>query len=213
MPADYVLYGAPGTGSVAVEAALTLIGARYSAEDIPETDLSGTAFTPMAQVPALRLPDGRLMTESAAILIWLAEAHPDAKLAPPPGDARRPDYLRWMAFVSAAIYALYWIRDDPSRVIDDPAGRAEVKARLAERIAACWAVMEAGIEPGRYLLGETLTVLDLYVTVVSRWTPRRRRRFYEVAPRMAEVVRQVDADPRLAECWARRFPFTDGWEG
>jgi GST-like protein len=211
MSADYVLYGAPGTGSTVVEAALTLIGARYRGEDVAEPDLARAAFTPMAQVPALRLPDGRLMTESAAILIWLAEAHPAAKLAPAAGERRRADFLRWMAFVSAAIYALYWIRDDPSRVIDDPAGQATVKARLAERIAACWAVMEAGLEPGRYLLGDTLTVLDLYVTVVSRWTPRRRR-FYETAPRMSEVVRRVDADPRLAEFWARRFPFSDGWE-
>jgi len=213
MSADYVLYGAPGTGSVAVEAALTLIGVPFRDEDIPESDLAGTASTPMAQVPALRLPDGQLMSESAAILIWLAEAHPDAKLAPHAGDSRRAEFLRWMAFVSAAIYALYWVRDDPSRVIEDPAAQAIVKARLAERIAACWTVMEAGIEPGPYLLGCSLTVLDLYVTVVSRWTPRRRRRFYEIAPRMGEVVRRVDADPRLAEVWARRFPFADGWEG
>jgi GST-like protein len=56
-----------------------------------------------------------------------------------------------------------------------------------------------------------MTVLDLYVAVVSRWGPRRVR-FYEVAPRMAEVVRRVDADPRLAAFWAKRFPFFAGWE-
>jgi len=62
-------------------------------------------------------------------------------------------------------------------------------------------------EPAPYLLGEKISMLDLYVTVVSRWTPRRRR-FYRVAPRMAQVVRRVDADPRLAEFWAARFPFS-----
>lgn len=56
-----------------------------------------------------------------------------------------------------------------------------------------------------------MSVLDLYVTVVSRWGPRRVR-FYEAAPKMAEVVKRVDADPRLAEFWAKRFPFFDGWE-
>jgi GST-like protein len=50
-------------------------------------------------------------------------------------------------------------------------------------------------------------MLDLYVTVLSRWTPHRKR-FYRVAPRMAQVVRRVDADPRLAEFWAERFPFS-----
>jgi GST-like protein len=205
MSADYVLYGAPGTGSVAVEAALTLIGARHLCEDIPETDLSGTASTPMAQVPALRLPGGQLMTESAAILIWLAEAHPDAKLAPPAGDPGRAEFLRWMAFVSAAIYAHYWARDVPSRLTGEAAAQAEVKAALNQRIADCWGIMEAGITPGDYLLGDGLTVLDLYVTVVSRWTPRRALR-ETIAPRLAAVVRRVESDPRLAELWARRFP-------
>ncbi|MDQ2861403.1 MAG: hypothetical protein M3T55_11930, partial [Pseudomonadota bacterium] len=41
----------------------------------------------------------------------------------------------------------------------------------------------------------------------------RRRRFYEVAPRMGEVARRVDADPRQARLWAERFPFVEGWEG
>ena len=65
--------------------------------------------------------------------------------------------------------------------------------------------------PSPYLLGDTLSVLDLYVTAMSRWTPCRTR-FYREAPRMAEVVKRVDADPRLAAFWAARFPFVPGWE-
>ena len=54
-------------------------------------------------------------------------------------------------------------------------------------------------------------MLDLYVTVVSRFGPWRVR-FYEAAPKMTPVVRRVDAEPRLAAFWARRFPFDEGWE-
>ena len=68
------------------------------------------------------------------------------------------------------------------------------------------------IEPHRYLLCDELSVLDLYVATVSRWSPRRTR-FYREAPRMAEIVRRVDAEPRLTELWKARFPFHDGWEG
>ena len=92
------------------------------------------------------------------------------------------------------------------------AAEAMIKARTAERIAECWAMMDAQVSPGRYIIGDGLSVLDLYVTVMSRWTPRRRR-FYAVAPKMAEVVKRVDADPRLAAFWAERMPFEDGWEG
>ena len=72
--------------------------------------------------------------------------------------------------------------------------------------------MDAQINPGRYILGDELSVLDLYVAVISRWGPHRKR-FYEVAPRMGEIVRRVDADARLATLWAERFPFREGWEG
>jgi GST-like protein len=72
-------------------------------------------------------------------------------------------------------------------------------------------MMDQQIAPGRYLLGDELSVLDIYVAVISRFGPWRKR-FYEVAPKMAPIVRRVDDEPRLTEFWARRFPFHDGWE-
>lgn len=216
MTASYIVHGAKGAGSVMVEAALTLLDLPYEVVEASIEAAAGdarlAAVNPLRQVPALVLPSGEVMTESAAILIWLADAHPEARLAPTMAEITRPAFLRWMAYVASAIYALYWIRDDPSRVTDDPEVGAKVKARLGARITDCWRMMDAQVDPGRYILGDDLTVLDLYVTVVSRWAERRRR-FYEVAPRMTPVVRRVDADPRLAALWADRFPFTEGWEG
>ena len=216
MDKPITIYGALGSGSVPVEAALTLIGLPY---EVVETSLDTIAadrgfarVNPMRQFPSLVLPGGELVTESAAILTWLADRYPDARLAPPILHRKRPAFLRWMSFVSSAIYSLYWIRDDPSRLSDDPAEQAKIRERTAARMLECWAMMEAQVEPGLYLQGDTLGVLDLYVTVLSRWGPRRKR-FYEVAPRMAEVVRRVDAEPALEALWAARFPFADGWEG
>jgi GST-like protein len=152
------------------------------------------------------------MTESAAILIWLADRYPDAALAPPPSDERRPAFLRWMAYVSSAIYGLAWVRGDPMRLISDERQVEVVLDRIADRRADCWRWMDAQIEPRRYLLGDELSVLDLYVATISRWSPRRTR-FYREAPKMAAIVRRVDTDPRLAELWGTRFPFHEGWEG
>ena len=73
-------------------------------------------------------------------------------------------------------------------------------------------MMDSQLTPGLYLLGDEMTVLDLYVAVVSRWGPRRKR-FYAEAPKMTPVVRRVDEDPRLADFWGERFPFEAGWEG
>lgn len=218
MADHYILYSAAGSGGVAVEAALALIGAPYEVVEAPTYDPDQQAdgdrvlaANPLRQVPALLTPGGEALTESTAILIWLAEQHPEAGLAPAAGDPARGAFLRWMVFVSSAIYAHYWLKDDPSRLVADPALHADVDRRIQDRISECWAVMEAGLTPGPYLLGDQLTVLDLYVTVVSRFRPRRQR-FYAAAPRLAEVVRRLDADPRLADLWARRYPFEAGWD-
>ncbi|MBW8859773.1 MAG: glutathione S-transferase family protein [Caulobacter sp.] len=213
----YTIYGALGSGSVPVEATLTLLGQPYAVVEAPTWEGAAqqakvAGINPLKQIPALVTPDGETITESAAILIWLADRHPDARLAPSPDSPLRGQFLRWMVFVPASIYSLFWVRDEPSRLGGpDPEVQARIKAATADRIAACWGMMEGQLNPGRYLLGDDLTVLDLYVAVVSRWGPRRQR-FYEVAPRMSEVVKRVDADPRLADFWAERFPFVEGWE-
>ncbi|WP_404822135.1 glutathione S-transferase family protein [Brevundimonas pondensis] len=211
---SFTLYGAAGSGSVPVEAAMTLIGLDYRVieavtwEDETERD-KVAAVNPMRQIPALVLPGGETLTESAAILIWLADSYPQARLGPSIDDPRRAQFLRWMSFIPAAIYSMFWVRDVPSRLVgDDATAQAELKRRTLERIADCWRIMDSQITPGRFLLGDDLSVLDLYVAVASRWTPRRAR-FTAEAPRMAKVVRRVDALPALQAFWAERFPFED----
>lgn len=218
MSGEYMVHGAPGSGSAVVEATLTLIGAPWRLVDLKEwtdvqTDPEMARLNPLRQVPALVMPSGEVMTESAAILLRLSEAHPEAGLAPGPDAPGRAQFLRWMIYIPAQIYSMYWVRDVPSRLTATPEAAEIVKTRTAERIADCWRMMDEQLTPaGRYLIGDRLSVLDLYVTIVSRWTPGRRR-FYEVAPKLSEVVRHVDAEPRLAAFWAERMPFEPGWEG
>ena len=93
----------------------------------------------------------------------------------------------------------------PTAITDRVLDVQAVVQAVHERIAFCWRSMDTQIRPGRYLLGEDLSVLDLYVAVVSRFGPWRER-FTAEAPGLAAVVRRVDAEPRLAGLWARRFP-------
>jgi GST-like protein len=204
------VYGAQASGSIAVEAALTLLRLPYAliegatwAEEQARDRVA--PVNPMRQIPTLVLADGEVMTESAAILIYLADLYPDAGLAPASGDTRRRQFLRWMVYVSSAIYSLHWIKPDVGRIGAPEEARDSVIDAVHERIAFCWSNMDRQLNPGRYLLGDELSVLDLYVTVVSRFGPWRDR-FYEVAPRMAPVVRRVDQEPRLAGFWSTRFP-------
>ena len=219
----YILYSDQGSGGVAVEAALTLMGQPYDLVEAPTSEPQDTAggdrvlaANPMRQVPALVLPSsggglGEVMTESAAILIRLGELHPQAGLVPGAEDPRRSQFLRWMSFVSAAIYSLYWVKDDPARLVPDPAAQPALVARTLDRISECWGIMERQVAPSRYILGDELTVLDLYVTVVSRFRPRRQPRVVvHAAHHLAQARRHlVEA---LAAFWPDRFPFYAGWD-
>jgi len=207
---DLVLYGAAASGSVAVEAALTLLGIPFQLIE-GETWSSEAARqrvgeqNAMRQIPTLVLPSGETLAESAAILIWLADAHPAAKLSPALDDPMRAQFLRWMFFVSSAIYSLHWIKPDVTRIGAPQSAKGDVVDSVHERIAFCWRTMDAQLSPSRYLLGDTLSVLDLYVAVISRFGPWRER-FYQEAPKMTPVIKLVDDDPRLKELWERRFP-------
>jgi GST-like protein len=125
-----------------VEAALTLIGASFAV--VGETILRDVArnpavfkVDPLGQVPALVLPNGEVMTESAAILIWLANRYPEAALSPSPCDERRPVFFRWMAYVCSAVYGLAWVRGDPIGRWLSPRCPNYPPARCKRPVAAC----------------------------------------------------------------------------
>lgn len=204
------LYGAAASGSVAVEAALTLLDIPFQLVE-GETWVSEAARqrvgeqNAMRQIPTLVLPGGETLTESAAILLYLADAHPAARLAPALTDPARAQFLRWMFFVSSAVYSLHWIKPDVGRIGAPQSARDDVVHAVHERIAFCWRTMDAQLCPTKYLLGDDLGVLDLYVAVISRFGPWRER-FSAEAPRMAPVIQRVDNEPRLQALWQRRFP-------
>lgn len=204
-----ILYGAPHSGAVAVDAVLTLLGLPYELIEGRTWQSEAArkrvgAANPKRQIPTLVFPDGEVVTESAAILIGLADRHSEARLAPATGDAMRFQFLRWMVFVSASIYSLHWIKPDPGRIGASPAERERIVAGIHDAIVANWALMDEAVNPAPFLLGAELTVLDIYVAVVSTFGPWRPR-FTEAAPKLAKVVRRVDADPRLAALFKARL--------
>ncbi len=207
----FTVYGARGSGSVAVEAALTLMGVSYKLIDADpwgdEAALQALEkVSPLRQVPVLELPDGRIMTESAAILLWFGDTREGRPFAPALGDPNRPAYLRWMVYIPAAIYPMYTLKDNVAAWVTHGDAQVELTANTIDRISACWKLMEGEVDPAPFILGEAPSLLDVYVTVVSRWTPGRDT-FVENCPKLGAMVARIDADPRLAALWAERFPW------
>jgi GST-like protein len=206
----YTLIGAPGWGSAIAEALLELSGLPYLVEDIDASKPTSeskrlTSLNPLAQVPTLLLPDGAVMTESAAIVLHLADRAPGAELAPPPGDATRAAFLRWLVFIVANVYPMYTVGDDPSRFVSGEAAQKELRESTDAYRAKSWRIVEANIVPRPWFLGTRFSALDVYAKVMTHWRPRRDW-FKDNCPKLMSVALAADKEPRLAKVWQRNFP-------
>src|ERR1700743_2248600 len=108
---SYTLYGDLGSGAFSAEAALAEAGAPYnfelvSLEKSEQREPAFLAINPSGKMPALRLPEGDVVTESAAILLTLADHFPQVGLLPPQASNDRGQAYRWLAFMAGEIYPI-----------------------------------------------------------------------------------------------------------
>jgi glutathione S-transferase len=152
----------------------------------------------MRQVPALKLPDGTVMTESAAIVVHLAAVFPDKGLAPRPATPAHARFLRWMVFMAANLYEGDLRYYYPDRYTADPAGTEGVKAAGAAHMKKSFAVIDDALAQSPFLCGPSLTMADVYLAMLTQWSPEPVG-----APRLLAVSRAVAADPQLGPLWRR----------
>jgi GST-like protein len=203
------LYGCKGCGSTVIEAVCELLGEEYTFKEVepwtagPALDAL-QALNPLAQVPTAVLEGGAVMTESVALILWLLERHPGSDLAPPPGDPRRPAFLRWIVFFASSIYPMFTVGDFPERWVKDEEAQVELKEASIQRTLTCWRMLEEGLSPAQFLLGDTMSVLDVYAAMVSRWRPGRKR-IREVAPRVVAAAERAESHPIVGRVFAKNF--------
>jgi glutathione S-transferase len=115
------------------------------------------AINPMGKVPALRHGDA-VVTETAAICAYLADAFPQAKLAPPPGDRQRAPYYRWMFFTAGPVEAA---TSNKALNFVVPPGRERMMGygTYEQTLNA----LEGAVSKGKYLLGDNFSAADVYV--------------------------------------------------
>ena len=203
----YRLYGRPGWGSAIVEAQLVWYGLPFAVEPVgdllrePETRKKLEAINPLAQLPTLVMPDGTVMSESAAITLLLADITAAESLVPGPGAPERAKFLRWLIFIVANIYPTFTYADDPARFVSVNAARDPFRAATDAYAQRLWRQVES--EAGApWFLGERFSALDVYIGLMTRWRPKRG--WFEMeTPRLFAIARKVDAMPELKEMWAR----------
>src|SRR5215475_9008801 len=199
----YTLYSHDGSGGFAVEAALVRAGAPHKVVvvDTGKGDQNKPEFVainPMRQVPVLVLPDGTTMTESAAIVVHLANAFPDKGLAPKSATPAHARFLRWMFFMAANLYEGDLRYFYAERYTSDPAGVAGVKSAGAAHMKKSFAVLDDVLAQGPFLCGPALTMADVYLAMLMAWSPEPL-----TARRLQAVSAAVAADPQVGPLWAR----------
>jgi GST-like protein len=203
------LYGRRGWGSAIVEAQLEWLGLDYTYEAVGDLLRSAEArgslspVNPLAQVPTLVLPTGRILTESAAITLYLADMTGSEELVPPPGSLERPDFLRWLIFLVANVYPTYTYADEPDRFVPDAAAQDGFRATVDAYALRLYGILEVTARTP-WFLGERFSALDIHVAVMTRWRPRRQW-FAENTPQLYSIATRADAMPQLQAVWSRNF--------
>ena len=204
------LWWAPATGAFVVQAVLEELGLGYErvVVDTERGEQRTPAFlarNPMAQVPVLALPDGTVLTESAAILLQLCDRHPEAGLLPAPGTAGRAQAYRWLIWLAVEAYGadLRWYY--PDRYTADPHGLEGVKAAAKARLDRLFDLAEAQLGPGPYILGEAFCAVDPYLFMLLLWHPDRQPVLGRW-PRLGSHARLMRERPAIRRIWEQHYP-------
>ena len=201
----YTLYYSPGAASMLVHLALLEIGVPYRLVpvDFDRDAQHGPDYlhlNPLGVVPTLVI-GGKVHVESAALLLILAERHPQAGLAPPPGSPSRDDWHQWVVFLSntlAATYREWFYPADLGPMGTDPT----VRTALQQRIESGWDRLDAHLAAGGpYMLGPGFSGLDLQLTMLMRWSRKMPRPATEwpALRRLADLVRNRPSWKKLYE--------------
>ena len=205
----YTLYSRYNAGSLAPQMVLEEIGAAYQqiwigtgAEELERY----RAVNPAAKIPALKLPDGTNVTESAAILIYLAQAHPAAGLAPAFGSAGHALFLQWMVFLSANLYETILRYYYPDRYSTAGQSAAEgIQAQALNDYGRHLERMNDALSP--YVMVHGFTAADPYLYMLASWYPGGVPALATRLPKLAlhaDLLRQRAATRKAEEAHTER---------
>ncbi len=165
------LYYKPGACSLASHITLNEIGATFTLDKV-DTDAKTTenggdflSVNPDGYVPALELSSGDIITEGAAVLQYLADQKPEAGLAPASGTLERARLQQHLNYVASELHKAF------GPFFSGKELSAEQRSATVENVSKKLSHFEAVLNDGRdYLLGDTFTVADSYLFVVTNWS-------------------------------------------
>jgi glutathione S-transferase/GST-like protein len=203
----FTLYCRNSAGSMAPEALLAACGAEYKVivlERRPDGSFHDffLKINPKAEVPTLMLPDDSVMTESAAMMIHIADLFPAAGFAPAPGSPERAQFLRWQVYLATTLYMSELRMFYPDRYTADTAGAEAVKTRATEMMAREFAIYAEALGTRPFILGNRMSAPDIYAAMLCTWVPDMAALF-AAHPNLARNYEAVLANPKIRAVWTR----------
>jgi GST-like protein len=207
----YTLFGFKGSGSAIAECALEMAGVSYrmvpAASWEPGSQLAELErVNPLKQIPTLVLPNGQVLSESAAILMHLGLTYPRSGLL---GEdpVERDFTLRGLVYIAANCYSCISILDYPERYTSatDEASLAAVRQGTQARLHRHWEVFADLHRAEFFLAGNEPGALDLEAAVVSKFSGARRH-LKKARPAFSALMERIDNHPAVAPVFARHWP-------
>ncbi len=167
------LFYSPGACALASHIALEEAGADYALKRVDfgaaeQTKSDYLAINPKARVPALQTPRG-VLTETPAILAFIAQSFPEAGLAPL-GDAFAfAEVLAVNAYLCSTVHVAHAHRVRGYRWADDPAAIAAMQRKVPESVGACFDLIERRMFRGPWVMGDAYTIADPYLFTIAQW--------------------------------------------
>jgi glutathione S-transferase len=197
----YKLFWDSGSANMAPHAALEEIGCKY--EPVQVDTKTGAhkrpeylKLNPNGRVPTLADGDA-VMYESAAILLYLADKHPEAGLAPAIGTPERMLFLQWLMYLTNTVQEAFMHYFHAEHFAGAEAARADLKATAEKRLEKMWATIDAALAAnGPYLAGAKFSGADLFLHMLSRWS-RSCARPTSSFPHVRKLVDLVKARPAV----------------
>jgi GST-like protein len=208
----YTLHGFKGSGSAAVECALELTGTQFRIVETASWENNDALaelerVNPLKQIPTLQLPDGTILSESAAILMHLGLSFPNSGLLsdePNPRDLA----LRGLVYIAANCYACITVIDYPERftTLADEASLAAVRAGATDRLHRHWEIFADlyPVEGERFIAGNQPGALDLLAAVVSKWSGTRKH-LKTARPAFLALLERIESHPAVALVLGRHW--------
>jgi glutathione S-transferase len=199
------LYYHPGTCARASHIALREAGARFELVrvDFARAEQRSDAYlriNPKGRVPALATERG-LLTETPAILAWIAQTHPDAQLAPLDDPFEFARLQAFTSYLCATVHVAHAHGPRGNRWADDPAALAELKRKVPDTMSACFDLIEQTLIAGPWVMGESYSIADPYLFTIAQWLPSDGvdlARFPRVSDHQARMLTRPAVQEALA---------------